>query len=388
MARPKVPVLGDVTLTGWVVAATGVVGLVIGSIFSWAELLVLGSACLAGFVLSVLAVRIPWGDAYTLTAGPTRTTVGGQLGAHVEVRAGRLPLLSPELRIPTGQGLHRLRLPLLGAGQVHRESLEIAAIRRGVHEIGPVTRVTGDPLGVCRILTEATDAIEVFVRPSTTPLGPLAPGMVNDLEGVPSDQLSVSDLAFHALREYVRGDDLRHVHWKSSARAERLLVRQYQETRRSSAVVLVDTAARSYANDEDLETAVSAAASVMMRALQDDFDVTFGWDDQGVFSDASHPDPLLDATCRVELQPRDNLELAVSRAATNAAGASLVVLVSGGKRRLIDLTLAVNAFGPEASRIVIRVDGAGRTTLQEHRGQRVLTISQLAHLGPLLAEGR
>lgn len=380
--------LGDVTLTGWVVAAGGVVGLVVGSLFSWAELLVLGLACLAGFTLGLLAVRIPRSDRYTLTAGPTRTTVGGRLGARVEVVAAGLPLLGPELRIPTGQGLQRLRLPLLRPGHRHLETLEIAAVRRGVHEIGPVQRVIGDPLGVCRILAEVTDTVEVFVRPFTTPLGALAPGMVNDLEGVPSDQLSVSDLAFHALREYVRGDDLRHVHWKSSARAERLLVRQYQETRRSSAVVLIDTASRSYANDDDLETAVSAAASVMMRALQDDFDVTFGWDDLSVFSDASHPDPLLDATCRVELQPVDNLKLAVSRATTNAGGASLVVLVSGGKRRLVDLTLAVNAFALEAQRIVIRVDGAGRTTMQEHRGQRVLTLSRLDHLGPLLAEGR
>ncbi|HSV38589.1 MAG TPA: DUF58 domain-containing protein [Nocardioidaceae bacterium] len=388
MSPPEVPLLGDVTLTGWVVAAAGVAGLVAGSIFSWAELLVLGVAGLAAFALSLVAVRIPRGGSYTLTAGPTRTTTGGRLGARVDVRAGRLPLVSPELRIPTGPSLYRVRLPLLGAGRGHLESVEIAAVRRGVHEIGPAKRVTGDPLGICRTLTRVTGTVEVFVRPLTTPLGSLAPGMVNDLEGVPSDQLSVSDLAFHALREYVRGDDLRHVHWKSSARADRLLVRQYQETRRSSAVVLVDTFARSYADEEDLELAVSAAASVLVRALQDDFDVAFGWDDQGVASDASHPDPLLDATCRVEVQPLDNLKAAVARTATNVPGASLVVLVSGGKRRLGDLTLAISAFPPDALRIVIRADHAGRTAMSEHLGQRVITVSRLTHLGPLLAEGR
>ena len=56
----------------------------------------------------------------------------------------------------------------------------------------------------------------------------------------------MSDLAFHALREYVPGDDLRHVHWRSSARAGELLVRQYHDTRRNHATVVVDADPAAY----------------------------------------------------------------------------------------------------------------------------------------------
>ena len=59
-----------------------------------------------------------------------------------------------------------------------------------------------------------------------------------DLEGVPSDQLSMSDLAFHALREYVPGDDLRHVHWRSSAKADSCWSASTSRPGASTAVVL------------------------------------------------------------------------------------------------------------------------------------------------------
>ena len=82
--------------------------------------------------------------------------------------------------------------------------------------------------------------------PRVTDLSVFAGGLTNDLDGATSQQLSMSDLAFHALREYVPGDDLRHVHWRSSAKAGELLVRQYHETRRGHVTVLLDGARASY----------------------------------------------------------------------------------------------------------------------------------------------
>ena len=84
--------------------------------------------------------------------------------------------------------------------------------------------------------------LELLVAPRVTDLSVFAGGLTNDLDGATSQQLSMSDLAFHALREYVPGDDLRHVHWRSSAKAGELLVRQYHETRRGHVTVLVDPA--------------------------------------------------------------------------------------------------------------------------------------------------
>ena len=137
------------------------------------------------------------------------------------------------------------------------------------------------------------------MRPATVDLAGLPVGQLRDLEGVPSDQISMSDLAFHALREYVPGDDLRHVHWRSSARAGQLLVRQYHDSRRTTACVLVDTRRDAYADPDDFELALSIAASVTTRAAHDGYDLTLLCGDLTV--GGGDPSYVLDAYCRASL---------------------------------------------------------------------------------------
>ena len=85
--------------------------------------------------------------------------------------------------------------------------------------VGPATTRRGDPLSIFSRDVTWTGVREVLVRPPMVPLETLGAGLLRDLEGVTTDAVSPSDLAFHALREYVPGDDLRHVHWRSSAKA-------------------------------------------------------------------------------------------------------------------------------------------------------------------------
>ena len=99
----------------------------------------------------------------------------------------------------------------------------------------------GDPLGLVRRTVRWTDVTELFVHPRTVSLESLGAGLLRDLEGETTQDLSMSDLAFHALREYQPGDDRRYIHWRSSAKAGRLLVRQFLDTRRSHLSVVVDT---------------------------------------------------------------------------------------------------------------------------------------------------
>ena len=99
--------------------------------------------------------------------------------------------------------------------------------------VGPASTVQGDPLGIVRRTLRWTDVTELFVHPRTISLESLGAGLLRDLEGETTQEMSMSDLAFHALREYQPGDDRRYIHWRSSAKAGRLLVRQFLDTRRS-----------------------------------------------------------------------------------------------------------------------------------------------------------
>ncbi len=86
----------------------------------------------------------------------------------------------------------------------------------------------------------------------------------------PPTHPSASDIAFHTLRQYEPGDDRRYVHWLTSARVGELMVRQFIDTRRTNVAVVVDGTRTAYADDDEFEVAVSVGASLGVRILLDD----------------------------------------------------------------------------------------------------------------------
>ena len=175
--------------------------------------------------------------------------------------------------------------------------------------VGPAMTRRGDPVGIFSRDVVWTPVREVLVRPHLLPMESLGAGLLRDLEGVSTDAVSQSDLAFHALREYVPGDDLRHIHWRSSAKVmastgeSSLLVRQYLDTRRSHATIVVDDRLASWADPEDFETAMAVAASIAVRAVLDEFDVSFVCGAHASTGSDGHL--ALDAVCRADFgRPR------------------------------------------------------------------------------------
>ena len=148
-----------------------------------------------------------------------------------------------------------------------------------------------DPLGLLRRDAVEQVAVELFVHPKIIGLDSLSPGLQRDLEGQATRDLSTSDLAFHTLRDYVTGDDWRHVHWRSTAKAGRLLVRQFQDTRRSQLTVVVDGATASYRTEDEFELAMSVAGSICVRAVKDQQDVCAGRREPRGHRRVAAPDP-------------------------------------------------------------------------------------------------
>ena len=166
------------------------------------------------------------------------------------------------------------RVPPLGPGQVHEEPFSIPARRRGVISLGPVRSAMTDPLAVVSRKKTLSDVSELFVHPRVLSLEAGAIGFLRDIEGVATQNLSSSDVSFHALREYVPGDDRRSVHWRTTARTGKLMVRQFEETMRAHLLILLSTLAGDYASSEDFELAVSVAGSLGVSALREERQVT------------------------------------------------------------------------------------------------------------------
>jgi len=216
-----------------------------------------------------------------VSLSPSRLVAGEPSAGEITIRnrstrraaAGRVEL-------PIGTAVAEFDLPSLLPGQRASDLFVIPTERRGVIPVGPATVVRGDPLGLLRRAAASSEASELIVHPRTVALEPFGSGLLRDLEGLTSKDLTSSDLAFHALREYSPGDDRRFVHWRSSAKAGQLLVRQFLETRRSTLCVVVDGAEGGYGSPSEFETALEVAGSVALRACADDLPAVVAAGDQ------------------------------------------------------------------------------------------------------------
>ena len=354
--------------------------------FHWQEFSQLAAVAFSLLTLGLVWQLLPSTMSADLTLRRRRVVEGSRAPTvRLDVRAGAVPMLFPKVRVAVGVRGVDLRLPFLAPFARHTEELDLPELARGAYLIGPVTYEKIDPVGLVRRRLDAGATHELLVSPRVTDLSVFAGGLVNDLDGATSQQLTMSDLAFHALREYVAGDDLRHVHWRSSAKAGQLLVRQYHETRRGHVTVLLDRSRTSYPRPGDFELAVSAATSIALRAVRDDFDTYLRCGPH--LGEGRHAEAMNDAACRFALGEDDYLEHA--RAASDAAhGTGLVVQVTGAARDIVALDGVAAGFGRDADWIVVRADSAAEPQVHDSGALRELTLADLAQLPPLLAGGR
>jgi uncharacterized protein (DUF58 family) len=214
--------------------------------------------------------------ACTRTLEPQRVPVGAS--ARVVLRLqnmSRLPTgtLLLEDRLPYALGSRpRVVLERLGAHQASSVAYTVRADVRGRYEVGPLVVRLTDPFGLCELLRSfpSVDRLTVVPQVSALPTVRLA----GEYAGTGDSR--ARSVAVHgdddaATREYRHGDDLRRVHWRSTARTGELMVRREEQPWESRATVVLDT--RSYAHRGEgptasFEWAVSATASIAVHLRQ------------------------------------------------------------------------------------------------------------------------
>lgn len=365
---------------GWIMLGAGVVLIVVGSVLRWTELW-------AGGALALLLVAV--GALFTLGRPQLAVEVGVPVrhvrvgdaadGRLVVVNAGARRTLPSRLIVPVGDHRASLVLPSLGVGAEHRAAFRIPTRHRGVVAIGPVHSVQGDPFGLMGRDYPWTDVVEVFVHPRTVALPGRRTGFVHDLEGHPTPKLSQSDISFHALREYVPGDDRRHIHWRSSARTGQLMVRQYEETRQSRVAVVLDLADNAYAGDDEFEDAVSVAASFVTQAIRDENPVAL------VTNVDSYPalslTRIMNQFSRLERHANTHVTDAARMLRDREANASVVILITGSRNPLDRIRHAATLLDLDARVIAIRI-APGPQIVETVANTSVLQFHALDDLPP------
>ena len=160
-------------------------------------------------------------------------------------------------------------------------------------------------------------------------------------------------MSFHALREYVPGDDRRHIHWRSSAKTGALMVRQFEESRQSRIAVAVDLGEISYGDEDEFETAVSVAGSFVQQAFREENPMAL------VTNVDAYPGltwtQIMNELSRVEQLRRTHVNQVFRLVRDREPMASIVIVVTGSRVRVDRLRRASTLLSIDARVICVRV---------------------------------
>lgn len=389
-----------VTAAGWLAITAATAGILVGWVFGWVEWLVAG---VASAVLLAMSLPFLFGSrAYDLDVrlAHERVVAGGEVAGEIDIRnRGTRTTLPGRLDLPVGDGLVELGVPLLRAGHMVSQPVTIPTPRRGIIPVGPPTSVRSDPVGLLRREHEWPDVLELYVHPRTVAVPSTSAGLVRDLEGQPTRRLVDADMSFHAIREYVPGDSRRQIHWKSTAKTGRLMVRQFEESRQSRMAIVLSLAEQDYADDDEFELAVGAAASLGVQAVRDgrDLAVFTGVEIPRAVTGrlrsissitASSPRALLDGFSAIEsLEHTMRLE-AVCRLTVEASQAlSIAFVVCGSAVSVTRLRQAALAFPVDTAVVAIVCDESAHPRIRPFGSLTIMTIGLLDDLASLMLRG-
>jgi uncharacterized protein (DUF58 family) len=369
---------------GWGVAAVAVVALVLGRRFGWLELAAIGSALAAVVVVALLLTAGRSRYEVRLDMADRRVRIGERAVGRVEVRnVGRRRSLPSRIELPVGSAVADLGVPALSAGARHDELFAIPTSRRAVVVVGPVRSVRGDPFGLARRSVLWTQPVDLYVHPLLVSLAGASAGLLRDLEGQSTRDLSDSDLSFHALRDYVAGDDRRYIHWRTTARRGSLMVKQFEDTRRTQTALVLATDARDYADDDEFELAVSVLASVGVQTIREERDLAV-LAGPGTLR-VQTPALLLDDCSGLALAPSGaGAALLGRRVAREAPDASVAMLLTGSVPSESDLRLGARHVAAGTRTVVVRCERGAEVSVRTQGSLSLATIGVLDDLPRLM----
>ena len=315
-----------VTPTGWALVFFVAVSLILAATLRWVEAL---ACALAGVIALVLAAtRVAWKPPHLVSIRvPNERIVAGQTAVgELVVRNERArPVRAGIIELPIGTGTGEFVVPPLGAHATWDEMFLISSRHRGLINVGPARSVRSDALGLLRRVRSWDNPVTLYVHPRTVRVPFDATGFQVDVEGVVTAKLSSSDVSFHALRDYEPGDDRRAVHWQSTARLGKLIVRQYEETHRSHHLIVLDTARSSWDRDA-FEDGVSVAASLALAGISASRTVSFAAGKRWI--PATGAVSMLDSLASLTYSGRSNITALVRRAFASCPSASYVSVIA------------------------------------------------------------
>jgi len=296
--------------------------------------------------------------ACTRSLEPQRTQVGAT--ARVVLRLQNLSSLPTgtlllEDRLPYALGSRpRLVLERLGRRQASSVAYSVRADVRGRYEIGPLVIRLTDPFGLCELARAFPSVDHLTVTPTVVALPPVR--LTGEYTGTGDSR--ARSVAVHgeddaATREYRHGDDLRRVHWRSTARVGELMVRREEQPWESRATLVLDIRKHAHKGEgptASFEWAVSAVASIAVHLRENGYKLRLVTDLVDISAtDAEGDAAILDHLAEVKLVARADLGR-VTEQLRRRSDSGLIIAVLG-------------SLSPADAEVVARLRGTNGTAV-------------------------
>jgi uncharacterized protein (DUF58 family) len=340
--------LAAMTTRGRAFIAAGVTALVCAVVLGQDDLLRVGALLAALPVVTAFFVgRSKYRLGLVRSVSPSQVTAGKEARVQLDLtNDGKMPtgLLLLEDQVPYVLGTRpRFVVDRMATGRKRTVGYVVRSDVRGKYSVGPLSVRVSDPFGLVELnrTFSSTTSLTVVPRVVALPPIPLSGAWTGSGDNRPRAFASGSaeDVT---VREYRQGDDLRRVHWRSSARVGDLMVRREEQPWQSRATLFLDNrnlAHRGRGAASSLEHAVSMAASVAVHLVQRGFTVRLvtasgeeqggSWHERGHERGGNAGDiaPLLESLAVVAQSERPDLD---TRWLQDPGHSGLLVAVVGG----------------------------------------------------------
>jgi uncharacterized protein (DUF58 family) len=230
-------------------------------LLGWLLSFIIASGILSEMTLRALAVeRRP----------PPRIFAGEPFLMEVVIKNGKPKRASYSIEVEDLQGktpidkrCYFLKIP---EGKTQRTSYRHTFVKRGLYTLTGYRLATKFPFALFRKSRDVESALDVLVYPARVPV-PRPPPRAATRGDAIADRLGRRG-EFFGLREGRPGDDRRDVHWKSSARSGRLLVREYEDELARRVVIGVDNALPQAVRDAVTDAALTPAHEAQVSAVE------------------------------------------------------------------------------------------------------------------------
>jgi uncharacterized protein (DUF58 family) len=261
------------TSRGWLVASSGCGLMLLGTALGVRSVQQLGVGLVILLAAAMVVVRHGKHEVQVTRSVQPERTVSGQPVTVSLILANRgrgaAPLMLLEDRLPSQvSGRARFALHGIEAGGSRQLNFRLRPPRRGRYHVGPLETAFVDPFGLAHIRSHSSDRTSFLAYPAIEPLS-----LPRDLGRQQSMVVSAlrrptgaQGEEFYTLREFVQGDDLRKIHWASTAKRRTYMIRQEETPWHTRATILLDDGSPRHdgsGGSSSFERAVEATASVV-----------------------------------------------------------------------------------------------------------------------------